>query len=127
MNGTPENSSAVPIRPPQLIQSLVGGFNTVASHIYLIALPVILDLLLWFGPHVRLKTLMEPAMLDMLRFMRENGSLDLRGVLDGVESVWKVFLEQFNLLSTVSTIPVGVPSLMVGQLPIKTPLGSPLI
>src|SRR5512146_2978933 len=102
MNGTPENESAIALRPPQLIQSLVGGFNAVASHIYLIALPVILDIVLWFGPHIRLKALMEPVMLDMLSFMRENGSLDMRGVLDGIENLWKMFLEQYNLLSTVS-------------------------
>jgi hypothetical protein len=124
MNVTPENSSIVSIRPPQLIQSLVGGFNAVASHIYLILLPVILDLLLWFGPHVRLKTLMEPAMLDMLAFLRQNGSQEMRGMLDGIENLYKLILEQYNLFSSLSTLPVGVPSLMVGQLPVKTPLGA---
>lgn len=127
MNVTPENPSAVTIRPPQLIQSLVGGFNAVANNVTLILLPVILDLLLWFGPHLHLKSLVEPDILEAFRFMRLNGTADMRAVLDNAENLWKLFLENFNLLGSISTFPVGIPSLMTGQLPMKTPLGAPVI
>ncbi len=127
MNVTPKNPSAVTLRPPQLIQSLVGGFNAVANNIYLIVLPVILDLLLWFGPHLRLKTLLEPAVVSSLRFLRENGTPEMRTMLDSIQNLWTMLLGQFNLLSSISTFPIGVPALMVGQQPMKTPLGSPAI
>jgi hypothetical protein len=125
MNATPENSSTVIIRPPQLIQSLLVGFNTVATHIYLIILPILLDLLLWFGPHIRLKKLMEPGLLDLMSLMRSTSSVDMRPILDNMETIWKLFLEQYNLVSMVSTFPVGIPTLMGSQLPIRTPLGAP--
>ncbi len=124
MNARPENPSAVQSRPPQLIQSLTGGFNTVASHIYLILLPVALDLLLWFGPHLRMKSLVEPVMRDMVGLLRQTSTLDMRPLWDGMEELWQVFLNQFNLVSTLSTFPIGVPTLMSSQSPLETPFGA---
>ena len=125
MNATPESPSAVTIRPPKLVQSLVGGFNTVANHVYLILLPVALDLLLWFGPHLRIKTLMEPQVRDLLGLMRQTSSTEMRPVLENMQQLWMLFLEQYNLLTTLSTFPIGVPTLMSSQLPMRTPLGPP--
>lgn len=118
------NSAAVVIRPPQLIQSLVGGFNAVAGNIGLILLPVALDLLLWFGPHLRVQGLFGPTVESMMRFMRENSSTDMLPMITSLERLWKVFLEQYNLLTTLNTFPVGVPSQMAAAMPVKTPLGA---
>lgn len=125
MNATPEDSSTTIIRPPQLIQAFVSGFNTVTNNMYLILLPIALDLLLWFGPHLRVKALMEPSMNDFLSFMRTNGGADVSALVSNLESLWKLFLNQYNLLIMMSTFPVGVPSLIAGQLPLQTPLGAP--
>jgi len=127
MNSTPDNSSTITIRPPQLIQSLVSGFNTVASHIYLIALPVLLDLLLWFGPHLRLKALMQPGVQDMLSMMRSTSPAEMSPVLDNLDQLWKLLLEQYNVLSVLSPFPIGLPAMMTSLFPMKTPLGSPSI
>jgi hypothetical protein len=125
MNSTPENPSIPAIRPPQLIPSLTGGFNAIASHIYLILLPVALDLLLWFGPHLRLKTLLEPSLTDLMGFLRQAASTDMRPALDSAQKLYELLLTQYNLLVALATIPVGVPSLMAGELPTVTPLGAP--
>jgi hypothetical protein len=124
MNVRPDAPSAIQSRPPQLIQSLTGGFNTVASHIYLILLPVILDLLLWFGPHLRMKALVEPIMRDMVGFFRQTSNLDMRPLWDGMEELWQAFLNQFNLFSVLSTFPIGIPTLMGSQSPLQTPVGA---
>ena len=36
--------------PPRIFKSILAGFNTVANHIYLIILPVLIDMVLWLGP-----------------------------------------------------------------------------
>src|SRR6266508_1073087 len=127
MNVAPKNPSAVSFPPPQLIQSLVGGFNAVANNIHLILLPVLFDILFWFGPHIRVKVLMEPTMIDVVRFMRQNGTVEMQTMLDQFEQVWKIYLSRYNLLSTLSTFPVGIPSLMSERLPVRTPLGQPVL
>ncbi|NLG99241.1 MAG: hypothetical protein GX491_17945 [Chloroflexi bacterium] len=120
-------SSIQKIRPPQLISSLTGGFNAVANHIYLILLPIALDLFLWLGPHLRLKSLLEPFLTDVIALLRESGSMEMIPMLDNIENLWTVLLDHYNLLINLSTFPLGVPSLMAGQLPLETPLGQPEI
>lgn len=41
-----------PPPPVGVIESLTSGFETVASHLYLIALPLLIDLVLWVGPRI---------------------------------------------------------------------------
>ena len=48
------------ITPPSLMKSLMAGFDAVSNHVSLILFSVLLDLLLWFGPHVRIAKLFEP-------------------------------------------------------------------
>lgn len=125
MNAGQETPSAVTIRPPQLTQSLVGGFNAVANNIWLILLPVAVDLLLWFGPHLRLQKLLLPGLESMIELMQRTAAPEMRPAVENAESVWKLFLEQYNFFNLLSTFPVGVPSLMTGIAPANTPLGLP--
>lgn len=127
MSVSPQNTSINNTRPPQLIPSLVGGFNAVANNIYLILAPVALDLFLWFGPHVRVKRLFEPTVREVMQYMRDTSSVEMRAMLENAETLWKFILEHYNLLGSVSTFPVGVPALMTAQAPLNTPIGAPLI
>lgn len=127
MNAAPQTPIEGMVRPPRLIQSLLNGFNAVATHIYLILLPVALDLLLWFGPHLRVKALLEPGLQEFLNLMQTTTSADMRPVVANMGTLWKAFLDQYNLLSAASTFPVGVPSLQAGLMPGRTPLGAPLL
>lgn len=111
--------------PPRLIPTFAAGFNAVANNIHLIALPVALDLLLWFGPHLRLKQLLLPVVGETIASVRAMSTPETGQLLEGIEQVWTAFLERYNLLSTLNTFPVGVPSLMAGEAPLETPLGSP--
>ncbi|MBN1371044.1 MAG: hypothetical protein JW987_03710 [Anaerolineaceae bacterium] len=116
---TPAANSA----PPRMIQALTAGFNLVTGRIYLILLPVLLDVLLWFGPHLRLHQLVNPFIQEMvddvLAFNPETAA-----ILSQVPEMWNSMLEHFNLVSLLSALPVGVPSLMAGTSPLETPLGS---
>lgn len=109
--------------PPKLIPSFVNGFNLVANHIYLIVLPVFLDLFLWFGPHLRIKSILLPMVTEAINTVRETGTPQAQDMLVGMEDLWKLFLDRYNLTSSLSTFPLGVPAMMAEQPPLSNPLG----
>ncbi len=49
------------ITPPRLFPSLKAGFDAVASHLGLILFPIALDVLLWFGQHLSIKSWLAPV------------------------------------------------------------------
>lgn len=112
--------------PPRLVTAFSAGFDAIANHVTLIALPVLVDLFLWFGPHLRLDRLLQPV-IDRLSTLRFPAGTP--GVSDpaSVQKVWIEFLSQFNLFTGLRTFPVGSASLMSGHMPVQTPLGAPII
>jgi hypothetical protein len=112
------------IAPPRLIPSLVAGFNTVAQNIQLILFPVALDLLLWVGPHIRIKTLFTPLIQEYNHLLTEMNVPDMGEFITAAQQAWDQILERFNLFSLLRTYPVGVTSLMSSSSPIQTPWGT---
>lgn len=104
--------------PPSLMKSLMAGFDAISNHVSLVLFSVLLDLLLWFGPHVRIAKLFEPVFQQAAAYpeMESAGTLDLL----------RLGAERLNLLSVVRTFPIGIPSLMAGRSPIETPYNKPL-
>jgi hypothetical protein len=120
--------NSITTSPPRMISSFVNGFNAVASHIYLIIFPILLDLLLWFGPHLRINNLMQPVILEMVSSIKTLGSPDMVQMAAVAQTIWQTSIERFNLLSLLHTIPIGIPSLLVSVSPLKTPFGdAPLL
>ena len=117
------NSDTVQISPPRLIGSVVAGFNAVASHVYLIIFPVLLDLFIWLGPHVRVKTLLEPAVSNFFIWLGDYSTTDVKDMLKSFQDAFQAMLSQANLLLGLRTWPVGVPSLFFGNASLQTPLG----
>ncbi len=115
---------AIEPAPPKLIASFISGFNTVASHISLILFPLVLDLFLWFGPHLGVKDLLQPY-IRQLTSIPELNTPEMSGVIQTLQSSWTFVAERFNLASGLRTLPVGIPSLMSGQAPLYTPIGIP--
>ncbi len=108
--------------PPGLIASLAAGFDSVANSITVIALPVLFDLFLWFGPHLRLQEFLQPTIDALPRLysgMSSTTNLQL------VQQLWSDFVTRFNLFTGLRTFPVGISSLMTVELPMDTPLGKP--
>jgi hypothetical protein len=105
------------VSPPKLIPSLVGGFNLITNHVQLILFPILLDLLLWFGPHFRIMRLMQPVLSEF------NQAYNLQSIIQNGQDLWTTVLEHFNLISAVRTFPVGIPSLLAGQGALQTPFG----
>ena len=118
-------SQVMPV-PPNLITALRAGFDAVASQVLVILIPVGLDLLMWLGPHLQVKTIIDKFLNALVASAQlstnPNGDLFTTGV-DAVHTA----AAQYNLLSLLRTIPVGIPSLMASRLPIQTPKGIPIM
>ncbi len=111
------------ITPPKLIPTFLNGFDMVANHIGLILMPILLDLLLWFGPHLRVKDLLQPFIQQLSTFPGFD-TPDMIQIAQANQKVWQVFANDFNMVSFLRTYPIGVPSLISGEFAYKTPLGT---
>ena len=105
--------------PPALIASLIAGFDAVTRNIMLILIPVILDLLLWWGPHLKISKLIQIFTDQMLSFPQQ--SPEASQYIQTSREIWQYISDHLNLMIALRSYPVGVPSLMVSRLPLQTP------
>jgi hypothetical protein len=108
--------------PPKLFATLIKGFNIVASRVYLILIPVLVDLVLWLGPKLRIKSLFMPALQDLTSNMLKISPKELIETIKAMNSIWSTVLDQFNLFVVIRTIPIGVPSLIARESSTSSPL-----
>jgi hypothetical protein len=111
---------------PKLISSIFAGFETVANHLELIIIPVVLDLFLWFGPHVRINNIVQPLINGLILPVSLQNK-EFEQVFTTTRELYILIAERFNVFSAFRTLPVGIPSLMNNISPIINPIGSPLI
>jgi hypothetical protein len=119
-------SSDYRFEKPSIIQALRSGFNTIALKPYLILLPILLDLFLWFGPAWRVDEFFSPIVqgISNISGLDNFGSTEL---IETTQEYWRQILSEFNLATSLRTLPIGVPSLMVTKQPFLNPLGKPLV
>lgn len=126
--------------PIGVFASLMAGFDRIAGNPILIIPPLLLDLYLWFGPHLKISTLIMQFMTDVYRTPGVE-SLNSEQLVFLRESM-TVFAERYNLFSSLSSVPagmpfnimfailasflIGLPSLMALRMPVTTPLGLPI-
>lgn len=122
MNAT---NPAMPV-PPKMIKSLRAGFDAVANHVAVIIFPILLDILLWLGPHVQIKQLLSNLIETMTSSSAWNASQTEALLGENLELMQQT-ANRLNLLTSLRAYPVGVPSLMAGKLPIEIPGGSPIL
>ncbi len=118
------------VKPPKIIQTLVQGFNLVASHPYIMLFPLILDLFFWFGPFYRVKELFTPALEEIIKAISSSASSslstsDIATTLQSAREMWDQVLNNFNVLSTLRTYPLGIPSLLASKAYTANPMGNP--
>jgi hypothetical protein len=110
--------------PPRLIPALVAGFDAITNHILLILFPFVLDMLIWFAPRLRMKSLIE-AFLAQFAVLSARESPELTSMVEAGQEVWLQIAEGINLAVVLRAYPVGIPSLMSSISPIETPLDTP--
>jgi hypothetical protein len=111
--------------PLGVIGSLTTGFEMVGRHLWLVALPMLLDLLLWLGP--RLSPL--PLLRRFARFLMAQPMPDAAATeqVKLMVELLDQFGDRFNLFSLLSSLPLlNVPSLLARRAPaLASPLGEP--
>jgi hypothetical protein len=118
--------TAIPA-PPNLFAALLAGFDAIAGKVSLIIFPLGLDLLIWLGPQLRLRQMID-KIVEQLTVMAQTGAPQSAESLEASQEMWMLISERLNLMTTLRTYPVGIPSLMSGRLPIETPaLVQPLV
>lgn len=122
----PKTESIAP--PPGVIGSLMAGFDTIATHITAILLPVLLDLWLWLGPRLGIKDYYQSLEMQMVREWQRVGvpQAQVQGVIDFYKNTLSD-IDGVNLAALLRTFPIGVSSLMSGLRPLSTPLGAPVV
>lgn len=111
--------------PPNVLKSIQIGFDAITKHLVLLLFPLGLDLLLWFGPHVQIRSLINDLVLEMNK-ASQSFPADFAQVMQEGQAIWEVAAERVNLLIALRSLPVGIFSLLPSILPLKNPLGSPI-
>jgi len=114
------------LAPPRLIPTLLAGFNTVTNHIGLILFPLGLDLLIWFGPQLKLEKIIKPIYANAIQTLIAYNNAEMRQLLETSQTEMETILNRINITNSLSTFPFGIPSLLSGQGIKETPFGSPI-
>jgi hypothetical protein len=106
------------VLPRGVMATLSAGFDLTAKHMWLILLPVVLDLFYWLGPRLSFRQLVE----QMVSFWQQ------QSLLMGIDADLLLDLApRTNLFTSLSLPLVGVPAFVVGLVPEKTPLPTRII
>lgn len=106
---------------PKIWGPIRAGFNTAANHISLLMFPILLDIWIWFGLHVRVRAILE----SWLAQTSQMAYLSIAQIEQLDSLVKDVLADRLNIMSALRTFPVGVPSMMSERMPIETPFLPP--
>jgi hypothetical protein len=118
------NKTAFP-ESPNVLKSIRNGFDAITKHLILLLFPIGLDLVLWFAPHLRIKTQIEGVIAEM----NEISALlspDFEEIIEASQEIWMIAAERINLFITLRSFPVGIFSLFTSILPVENPIGNPV-
>lgn len=101
-----------PQAPPGIIATLTAGFELTTAHLWLILLPVVLDLVYWLGPRLGIVQLTDRLLSPL---MEEPATQEALAQIIEMAS-------EINVLTSLSVPVIGVPALMGGIAPEQTPL-----
>ncbi|MDY6878534.1 MAG: hypothetical protein SWK90_20330 [Chloroflexota bacterium] len=113
--------------PLSVVGCLAAGFEIVGRNMWLVVLPVLLDLFLWLGPRFSIVPLLH-RFVALLTAQPVPDQAMARQVAQAVQLL-EQFGEQFNLLSLLSGLPLlNVPSLIAQRTSeMVSPLGEPRV
>jgi len=114
--------------PPGVIGSLKAGFDVVTSHVFLILIPLLLDLFLWLGPRLSVSKVLGPVYSLLFEQARRGLTTpdDVQRIAT-IQGLFNELLQRFNLVSLLSrlqTFPVGISSLVAKTMPAESPMSA---
>jgi hypothetical protein len=98
-----------------LIEMLSSGYSMVLKHIWIVVLPVGLDLYLWLGPRLSIQPL--TRFLLRLWLSLEQGPADMQPLLAFNRELLETMGREVNLFSFLSSSLLGMPSVLAGGRP----------
>lgn len=106
-----------PRQLPGLVATLTAGFELTTGHLWLIVMPVMVDVFYWLGPR-----------LSFLALVERNAAIlsEEPGATEIVTQMLQL-ASQVNLFTLVSLPLVGIPALMGGAIPDRTPVGTAIL
>jgi hypothetical protein len=110
---------------PNFIKSMLAGFDHISKHAWLVIFPIAIDLWIWLGPRLPMKSLIQSVAQQLLDISRL-GVTPESDLAVANHQMWEMMAERFNVMIALRSYPVGIPSLMAGRMPLETPLGTPL-
>ena len=102
---------------PGIWQTIAAGFDFTSKHLWLLLLPVLLDSFFWLGPRLSGRLIIE-RFISLLP--TDQALLDLNSQL-------LAMAPRTNLFTSLSVPLLGIPALMVGATPEKTPLPTQIV
>jgi hypothetical protein len=112
----------LPEPPIGVLSSLTTGFDRVAARPALMLPPLVLDTLLWLGPRLRITALLSAAVATVTSQLAVDPSA--ANLVDALQLWQKEDAIRVNVLAALSSLPIGIPSLMAIRMPAIGPLGS---
>jgi hypothetical protein len=97
---------------PGVIATLTAGLELTTSNLWLITLPVLVDIFYWLGPRLSVRDLVERAAVGL---QNDPALADMAVQIEQLAV-------QFNLFTALSVPLIGIPALMSGPIPENTPL-----
>jgi hypothetical protein len=101
-----------PQAPPGIIATLTAGFELTTAHLWLIVLPIMLDVVYWLGPRLGIVHLSDRLLSPLMQQQATQEAV--KQIIDMAADI--------NILTSLSVPVIGVPALMSGVAPEKTPL-----
>lgn len=98
-----------------VIDSLSAGLNLVAERVWVIAIPVLLDLWYWLGPQLSIQPLFER--IQQILIQSTSAMTEAPFDVEAATEMLDLIGQQFNLFSLLSASLMGVPSLLAGGSP----------
>jgi len=117
------NSVKLIDQPPKLMSAIIAGFNLIANNIILILFPVVLDVIIWLGPRLRLKNILEPMIVNANQTLSTYNNTEITQLLESAQEAWSLIISRINLTNSISTFPLGIPSLLAGTDLSENPIG----
>jgi hypothetical protein len=107
------------------MMALRAGFDAITNQIGILIFPITIDLLIWLGPHLRLKQLINGFIDQLTQYPGWGESPSYEWFEPNIEVINQLS-DRINMMTLLRTYPVGIPSLMAGRQPILTPINEPI-
>ena len=105
-----------------MINAIKAGMDVISSHLAVLILPLALDAMLWFGPRLSVQKILT-SFFDQVVALNIQNNIQVTELLANRDGFIEK-LSRFNLFSILRTFPIGVSSLVSGNLTIENPLGA---